>query len=127
MEPTFPGRVLKSAIQPKTIYGLVSFTLTHEANLFIVLPIKGNVLSHQAILYVWCRGAVYSSAAYIQQTKALTEFYRVDGVATFQHIGCRQYNAWVKKAKEVIEKELGIPALVWKETIAIPETTMHNK
>jgi len=60
------------------------------------------------------RGAIYSSAAYIQQTKALAELYRVDGVAIFQHIGCRQYNAWVKKAKEVIEKELGIPALVWE-------------
>jgi benzoyl-CoA reductase/2-hydroxyglutaryl-CoA dehydratase subunit BcrC/BadD/HgdB len=58
------------------------------------------------------RGANYSGLAYLLQVKQLAKLQNVDGVVLFHHVGCRQYNTWLPKAKEVIEKELGIPSLI---------------
>jgi len=58
------------------------------------------------------RGANYSSLAYILQLKELARLWNVDGIIFFRHYSCRQYSIFPIKAKEVIEKELGIPVLL---------------
>ena len=58
------------------------------------------------------RGANYSSLAYISQLKELAQIWNVDGIVFFRHYSCRQYSIFPLKAKEVIEKGLGIPVLL---------------
>ncbi|MBN1190911.1 MAG: 2-hydroxyacyl-CoA dehydratase [Dehalococcoidales bacterium] len=58
------------------------------------------------------RGANYSSLAYIIQLKEAVKQSNVDGVIFFRHYSCRQYSIFPLKAKEVIEKEMGIPVLL---------------
>lgn len=60
------------------------------------------------------RGARYSSLAYIFQIKELARLHHADGVILFHHIGCRQYNSWTLKAKQVIEEEIGVPVLLFE-------------
>ncbi len=58
------------------------------------------------------RGANYSSLAYILQLKEAVRQSNVEGVIFFRHYSCRQYSIFPLKAKEVIEKEMGIPVLL---------------
>jgi len=57
------------------------------------------------------RGENYTGSAHILQVKELAKLHNVDGAIVFHHIGCRQYNTWVPKAKEVLEQELDVPVL----------------
>jgi len=60
------------------------------------------------------RGALYSGLAYLSQARELAKLNNVDGVILFHHIGCRQYNTWLLKAKMVIEQDLAIPVLIYE-------------
>jgi hypothetical protein len=57
------------------------------------------------------RGANYSSLAYITHMKEAIKQSKVEGIVFFRHYSCRQYSIFPIKAKEIIEKELGIPVL----------------
>jgi len=58
------------------------------------------------------RGGQYSSWAYIAQLKELAQLSHVNGIIFWTHYSCRQYSILSLKAKELIEKELGIPVLL---------------
>ena len=58
------------------------------------------------------RGGQYSSWAYITQLKELAQLSHVKGLIFWTHYSCRQYSIIPLKAKELIEKELGIPVLL---------------
>jgi len=58
------------------------------------------------------RGANYSSLAYISQMKEAARQSKAEGIIFFRHFSCRQYSIFPQKAKEVIEKELGIPVML---------------
>jgi len=53
----------------------------------------------------------YSAEAYVKQVLEVAKQYHVDGAIVFRHIGCRQYNTWWLKSREVLERELKIPVL----------------
>jgi len=58
------------------------------------------------------RGGQYSSWGYILQLKELADLWDVDGLIFWTHYSCRQYSIFPLKAKDIIEKELGIPVLI---------------
>ncbi len=58
------------------------------------------------------RGAYYSSWGWILQLKELASAWNVDGVIIYIHLSCRQYELFPLKAKEVLEKDMGIPVLL---------------
>lgn len=82
------------------------------------VPSKGTPRSYASvwdqIAYTLMRrrGAYHSSWGWILQLKELAAVWDVDGVIIFQHMPCRQYQLFPLKAKEVIEKDMGIPVLL---------------
>ena len=86
------------------------------------LPIPGKnievsydtIWEQVADLILRRRGALYSGLAYLSQARDLAKFKNVDGVILFHHIGCRQYNTWLLRAKMVIEQDLDIPVLIFE-------------
>ena len=73
-----------------------------------------SVWEQVADLILRRRGALYSGLAYLSQARDLAKLNNVDGVILFHHIGCRQYNTWLLKAKAVIERDLYIPVLIFE-------------
>ncbi len=83
-------------------------------------PARETTISYNSVweqvadLILRRRGALYSGLAYLSQARDLAKLNNVDGVILFHHIGCRQYNTWLLKAKAVIEQDLDIPVLIFE-------------
>jgi benzoyl-CoA reductase/2-hydroxyglutaryl-CoA dehydratase subunit BcrC/BadD/HgdB len=58
------------------------------------------------------RGSRHSTASMINELKDIARTYQVDGLILDVLAKCRVHTFYPLKAKEVIEKELGIPVLV---------------
>jgi hypothetical protein len=75
-------------------------------------PVYTDLWEDVAASLLRSRGANYSSLAYIHQLIDATRQSRVEGIIFFRHYSCRQYSIFPLKAKEIIEKELGVPVLL---------------
>lgn len=75
-------------------------------------PVYDDLWEDVAVSHMLSRGANYSSLAYITQLKESVRQANVEGIIFFRHFSCRQYSIFPFKAKETIEKEMGIPVLL---------------
>ncbi len=75
-------------------------------------PEYSDLWESVTVAHLRSRGANYSSLAYINQLKESISQAHVDGIIFFRHYSCRQYSIFPIKAKEVIEKELGVRVLL---------------
>jgi len=78
----------------------------------LLAPEYSDLWERVTVAHLRSRGANYSSLAYINQMKESISEAHVDGIIFFRHYSCRQYSIFPIKAKEVIEKELGVRVLL---------------